>query len=338
MGSVGIMLQFGDVTLSAPVFLAPMSGATDAPFRRQAEAFGAPAVVTEMIAGEELASGRRDMVRRAAAHGGAGPFIIQLAGRDPRWMREATEIATEAGADVVDINMGCPSKQVTGGLSGSALMQDLDLARDLIAATRAGTDKTVTLKTRLGWDNDTLNAPELAQIAEGEGVSLLTVHGRTRCQFYKGSANWHAIRRSVESVSMPVIANGDIVDVAAAKASLKASGANGVMIGRAAMGRPWLVGEIAAALTGQAWRAPTLAEQIQSMIDQVRDSVSLYGERLGVRTVRKHVSAFVDFFCASLGGETAARIRRRLCQLYEADALIDGLAALGEPDCARIAA
>ena len=238
------MFVVGDVQIAAPVFLAPMSGVTDAPARTEADRFGAPAVVTEMVAGSELAREKVDFVRRAAPHNGSGPFIIQLAGREPEWMRIGAELSEQAGADIIDINMGCPAKKVTGGQSGCALMREPGLARQLIAATVAGTKRPVTVKMRLGWDDGSLNAPEIARIAEGEGASMVTVHGRTRMQFYEGHANWSRIAPVVESVKLPVIANGDIVDAASARTAMTDSGATGVMLGRGATGRPWRLAEV----------------------------------------------------------------------------------------------
>ena len=311
---------------SIPVFLAPMSGATDAPFRKQAVRFGAPAVVTEMIAGSELAQGRKDMVRRVVQHEGAGPFIVQLAGRDPNWMRQAADICTEAGADVIDINMGCPSRQVTGGQSGAALMRDLDLARNLIEATIEGTSKPVTLKMRLGWSDETLNAPELARIAEGAGVVRLTVHGRTRCQFYNGVANWSTVKDTCDSVDLPVIVNGDINDVISARTAMDQSGADGVMIGRAAMGRPWLIGQVAKELTGNSYATPDFNTQISALCHQIDDSSDLYGEGLGVRIVRKHVSAFIANQADSDDEALELKeISRAVCRLPEREQLKDKL-------------
>lgn len=323
------MFNIGEIHIDRPVFLAPMSGATDAPFRRQASSFGAPVVVSEMIAGAELAKGRRDMVRRLAADGGSGPFVVQIAGREEQWMKEGARIAREAGADIVDINMGCPSRQVTGGLSGSALMRDLDKARRLIAATLEGANGPVTLKMRLGWDEHQLNAPELAQIAQSEGVSMVTVHGRTRCQFYDGQADWSAVRAVSDAVNIPVIVNGDIHDIETARRALSASRADGVMIGRSAMGRPWLLAQIAAGLHGEIWRPPTEEEQINSLVQQVQDSVDLYGERLGVRVVRKHISAFIDQanWIMAAGPERTA-LRRNACQIADAERLCGQLLQL----------
>ncbi len=308
------------------VWLAPMSGATDAPMRRQAVRFGAPAVVSEMVAGEMLARARPDVVRRTCRHEGNGAWIVQLAARRPEDMAAGAALLAEAGVDVIDINMGCPSKQVTGGQSGSALMRDLPLARDIIlAAIASAAGRPVTLKMRLGWDDDNRNAPELAVIAESCGVQMLTVHARTRCQFYAGRADWAAVRRTVDAVKLPVIVNGDIVDTATATAALLASGAHGVMIGRGAMGRPWLPAEIAAALDGRAFRRPDLETQFDSLRAQIADSISLYGASLGLRMVRKHVAAAIDAVDLPLSDAERRSLRARLCQIPDAPALVRAL-------------
>ena len=320
------MFSVGDVQIAAPVFLAPMSGVTDAPARTEADRFGAPAVVTEMVAGAELARERVDFVRRAAPHNGTGPFIIQLAGREPEWMRIGAELSESAGADIIDVNMGCPAKKVTGGQSGCALMREPELARRLIAGTVAGTRRPVTVKMRLGWDDACLNAPEIARIAEGEGAQMVTVHGRTRQQFYEGRANWARIAAVVESVRLPVIANGDSVDARSGAEALKQSGAAGVMIGRGATGRPWRLAEISHALFGTPYVAPTPEQKLASMQSQIEASVALYGERLGIRVVRKHVAAFVDAWCEDQGLPPMAEQRMALCRLDDQVALQDGLA------------
>lgn len=309
------MFRVGDVQIAAPVFLAPMSGVTDAPFRREADRFGAPAVVTEMVAGAELARETEEFVRRAAPHNGTGPFIVQLAGRDPEWMRIGAELSEAAGADIIDINMGCPAKKVTGGQSGCALMREPELARQLIAATVAGTRRPVTVKMRLGWDEASLNAAEIARIAEGEGAQMVTVHGRTRMQFYTGQATWDRIAAVVEAIDLPVIANGDIEDEATARAALEQSGAVGIMIGRGAEGRPWRLAEISSAVFGTPYRAPTRAEKLESMLAQIANSAELYGERLGVRVVRKHVAAFVDAWCEDHGLPQMTEARVALCRI-----------------------
>lgn len=313
----------------ARTWLAPMSGATDAAFRSQALKFGAPAVVSEMVAGEMLLSKRRDVLLRAERHEGDGLWIVQLAGRNPSDMAESARVLAGEGVDVIDINMGCPSRQVTGGASGSALMRTPDLAKQMIESTKAGAgDVPVTLKMRLGWDDGLRNAPELARFAEAAGLSMITVHGRTRCQFYKGRADWAAIANTVSATRLPVIANGDIQSVTDAKRALKASGAHGVMVGRAAMGRPWLVAEIDAALAGRHFKRPGFAERIESLQEQVADSLDLYGEKLGLRIVRKHVAAFIDTQ-EGLGSEQERREQRgRLCRLADPGELVSALAAL----------
>ena len=320
------MFRVGDVQIAAPVFLAPMSGVTDAPFRREADKFGAPAVVTEMVAGAELARETEEFVRRAAPHNGWGPFSVQLAGREPEWMRIGAELAEAAGADIIDINMGCPAKKVTGGQSGCALMREPELARQLISATVAGTKRPVTVKMRLGWDDASLNAPEIARLAEGEGAQMVTVHGRTRMQFYTGEANWSRIAAVVEAINLPVIANGDIEDEASAREAMEKSGAAGVMIGRGAEGRPWRLAQISNAVFGTPYLAPTRDEKLASMLNQIASSVDLYGERLGVRVVRKHVAAFVDAWCEDHGLAPMVETRVALCRIESSSALQDALA------------
>ena len=300
-----------------------MSGVTDAPFRTQASRFAAPAVVTEMIAGAELARETEEFVRRAAPHTGSGPFIVQLAGRDPIWMRAGAELAQAAGATIIDINMGCPAKKVTAGQSGCALMREPDLARALIAATVKAVAVPVTVKMRLGWDETSLNAPELARIAEGEGARMITVHGRTRNQFYDGKADWRGIAATVQATSLPVIANGDIEDTASARQALTQSGAAGVMIGRGALGRPWRPAEIAHDLYGLTFVAPSPEEKLQSLIVQINHSVELYGERLGVRVVRKHIAAFIDAWAEDMALAPMADLRIHLCRLESANLLLE---------------
>jgi tRNA-dihydrouridine synthase B len=306
-----------------------MSGATDAPMRRQAVRFGAPAVVSEMVAGETLAKARPDVVRRTCRHEGAGFWIVQLAARRPGDMLAGAKLMAEAGVDVIDINMGCPSKEVTGGQSGSALMRDLELAGEIIDAAIEGAGaRPVTLKMRLGWDDTLRNAPALAQIAERKGVQMLTVHGRTRCQFYAGAADWSAVRETVDAVALPVIVNGDIRDAASAREALRQSGAHGVMIGRAAMGRPWLPGEIAAALDGRRWRMPDMAAQCDSLAEQVADSLALYGSSLGLRMARKHVAAAIDHLALPLPAAERRALRSELCRIEDPAELTRALRAV----------
>jgi tRNA-dihydrouridine synthase B len=282
-------LKIGEIAAANRVFLAPMSGITDAPFRRQAAAMGAGLVVSEMTASNELVHGR-PMSRLRCEAAGIGPHVVQLAGCETRWMAEGAKVAEAAGADIIDINMGCPARHVTGGQSGSALMRDLDHALALIEATIAAVKVPVTLKMRLGWDDRSLNAPELARRAESAGVQMITVHGRTRCQFYKGEADWAAVRTVRDAVSVPLVVNGDITSFEKAVRALEVSGADAVMIGRGAQGQPWLPGQIGRRLeTGKAETVPDLAEQL-SHIRALYDEVCRhYGLRIGLKHARKHL-------------------------------------------------
>ncbi|MGB2073876.1 MAG: tRNA dihydrouridine synthase, partial [Henriciella sp.] len=295
-----------------------MSGATDAAFRRQVVRFGGPAVVSEMVAGEALRISRRDVVRRICRHEGKGRWIVQLAARRPEDMFESAKMLRELGVDMIDINMGCPARQVTGGRSGSALMREPALAELIMAAAKQGAqDVPVSLKMRLGWDDQSLNAPALAQVAQSLGLVMITVHGRTRCQFYKGQANWSAIADTVNAVDLPVICNGDIHNGDDARAALAASGAHGVMIGRAAMGQPWLIAEIAASLAGCDYNPPSLAEQYDSLCEQIEDSMALYGQSLGLKIVRKHISSAIERLSVDMAEAERRRARSELCQIND---------------------
>jgi tRNA-dihydrouridine synthase B len=282
-------IKIGNIKTRNRVFLAPMSGVSDEPFRKAAHVTGAGLVVSEMVASEELVRERRDMVRRAKSAANVYPFAMQIAGREAKWMAEGARVAQDLGADIIDINMGCPARQVTGGLSGSALMRNLDHAISLVAATVDAAQVPVTLKMRLGWDENSLNAPELARRAEAEGVAMVTVHGRTRCQFYSGKADWRAIRSVREAISIPLVANGDCSSAEDARAMMELSGCDGVMIGRASYGRPWLAGEVARGLGEETGCKPlTLTDEKLLLLQLQEDMLSLYGEGLGNRNFRKH--------------------------------------------------
>jgi len=284
-----------------PVFLAPMSGVTDAPFRSLVWGRGAGLVVTEMVASEALMAGNHAFVRKAKS-AGAGPHVVQLAGREAKWMRLAAEIASGEGADIIDINMGCPARKVTNGASGSALMRDLDHAIRLIDATVDGAASPVTLKMRLGWDDHSINAPELAQRAQAAGIQLVTVHGRTRCQFYKGSADWRAVRPVKQAVSIPVVVNGDIDSFDAAADALEQSGADGLMIGRGVYGRPWFPGAVARYLeNGTRAPRPGLAEIEADLITLYEAILNLYGRRIGARAARKHLAWTFEALARDVG-------------------------------------
>ncbi len=282
-------LKIGDIEVANRVLLAPMSGITDAPFRRLAAALGAGLVVSEMTASDDLVNGR-PMSRLRCEATGIGPHVVQLAGCEVRWMAEGARIAEAAGAEIIDINMGCPARHVTGGQSGSALMRDLDHAMRLVEATISAVRVPVTLKMRLGWDDCSLNAPELARRAEAAGVQLISVHGRTRCQFYKGDADWGAVRAVKDAIRIPLVVNGDIASFEKAMTALSMSGADAVMIGRGAQGQPWLPGQIGRRIeTGVAESAPSLAEQLKYIRTLYDEVCSHYGLRVGLRHARKHL-------------------------------------------------
>lgn len=282
-------LKIGDIAVANRVLLAPMSGVTDAPFRRLTAALGAGLVVSEMTASDDLVNGKPMSKLRCEA-AGIGPHVVQLAGCETHWMAEGARIAEGAGADIIDINMGCPARHVTGGQSGSALMRNLDHAVSLIEATISAVRVTVTLKMRLGWDERSLNAPDLARRAEAAGVQMITVHGRTRCQFYKGDADWKAVRAVKDAVAIPVVVNGDITSFDKAVTALELSGADAVMIGRGAQGQPWLPGQIGRRLeTGIAEAAPSLSEQLKHVRALYDEVCSHYGVRIGLKHARKHL-------------------------------------------------
>ncbi|NIY78799.1 tRNA dihydrouridine synthase DusB [Celeribacter sp. HF31] len=288
-------VRLAQLTLDPPVFLAPMAGITDLPFRTLVSSFGAGLVVSEMVASHDMINARPGTREKAELGFGIENTAVQLAGREAEPMGLAAKIAEDSGARIIDINMGCPAKKVVSGYSGSALMRDLDHALTLIKAVVAAVSVPVTLKTRLGWDDALLNAPELAKRAEDAGIQMITIHGRTRCQFYKGRADWAAIRAVKEAVSIPVIANGDITSPETAQEALTQSGADGVMIGRGAQGQPWVLAQVAANLTGQPEPARPEGKDFADMVaGHYEAGVAFYGTDLGGRVMRKHLGWYMD--------------------------------------------
>ncbi|MBS3647101.1 tRNA dihydrouridine synthase DusB [Pseudaminobacter sp. 19-2017] len=315
-------LTLRGLTIRNRVFLAPMSGITDFPFRRRAYEHGAGLVVSEMVASGELAKGR-DESRRRIHRSGEDIHVVQLAGREAMHMAEGARIAAGEGADIIDINMGCPAKKVTGGYSGSALMRDLDHAEALIEAVVSAVEVPVTVKMRLGWDDAALNAPSLARRAEAAGVAMVTVHGRTRCQFYEGRADWRAIRRVKEAVSIPVVANGDVASLADAKEVLEQSAADAVMVGRAGYGAPWTAGSIARMASGceESSEAATLSALADYVIGHYEDMLSFYGAESGLRQARKHLGWYLDKHAPSTDPESRSAVMRSLDPSDVKDAL-----------------
>lgn len=314
-------IDLGGAVITSPVILAPMSGVTDLPFRRLARALGAPMVVSEMIASSAMVRENRQSLKMAEVDGFGGPASVQLAGCDPQTMAEAARLVADRGAAIVDINFGCPVKKVAVGQSaGSALMRDEIAAARILEATVRAVGVPVTLKMRMGWDHNSLNAPRLARIAEESGIRLVTVHGRTRQMFYTGTADWDFIRGVKEAVRIPVIANGDILTAEDAEEALRRSGADGVMIGRGCYGRPWFPATIADRLAGGSGAEPVLAEQKAILLRHYEDVLLHHGTSPGVRLARKHVA----WYSKGLPGSAEFRVEINRCDTPEAvRALID---------------
>jgi nifR3 family TIM-barrel protein len=309
-------LRIGDVEIAGRVLTAPMTGVSDLPFRRAASRLGAPYVATEMVACDMFAKGRPDVVRRAAVGEGLPLMVVQLVGREAQWLARGAALAEAAGAHIIDLNMGCPAKEVTGGLSGSALMRNLDHAVQLIDAAVGATARPVTLKMRLGWDDASRNAPELAVRAENAGVAAITVHARTRQQFYRGGVDWRAVAEVKQAVKIPVIVNGDITDAASARQALLQSGADAVMIGRGAYGRPWIAAALDRALeSGTALVEPDQQARFAIVLEHMQDSLDFYGEALGLKIFRKHLGWYVENAPAPACAQTRRAAKARLCQM-----------------------
>jgi tRNA-dihydrouridine synthase len=330
------MLTFGDIALKGRVLTAPMTGITDLPFRRLSARLGTAYVATEMVACAEFARGRPDQVRRAAVGDGLDLMVVQLVGGDPDWIARGAEMAVKAGAHIVDLNFGCPAKSVSGLKCGSAVMRDVTLAAQLTAAAvTAGVP--VTVKMRLGWDDASRNAVDVALACEAAGAVGVTVHGRTRQQFYKGTADWRAVAPVKQALRIPVIVNGDITSLDTTREALAQSGADGVMLGRGVLGRPWLPAALDAALAGRPWLEPDLNERLAIVDGHMAASLDFYGAHLGLRMFRKHLAAYVDMAPAGTDDERRG-VRATLCQMEDPAAIIETLAAFWTDGRQKLAA
>jgi nifR3 family TIM-barrel protein len=336
--AMAVSFQIGDVTIPGRVLTAPMTGVSDLPFRRIASACGAPYVATEMVACDSFARGRPDVVRRAAIGDGLPLMVVQLVGRTPEWIAKGAKLAEDAGAHIIDLNMGCPAKEVTGALSGSALMREPELAARLIDAAVQATSRPVTVKMRLGWDDNSRNAPDIAARAQNLGAAAITVHGRTRKQFYTGIADWRAVAQVKAAVRIPVIVNGDIIDANTARTALSQSGADAVMIGRGAYGRPWIARAIDAALeNGANIKEPDRDERLGIALEHFTDTLRFYGDALGLKIFRKHLGWYVEQALCPADPALRRAMRAQLCQIDNACGVETALAALWSPSALPIA-